>query len=169
MGKPASGYRVAAIEIAPAQVRVRAPSREIAGLQRVDAEAIDVAGMAADGERVAAITTSGNFIRIDPGEVAVKVPIAPIIATKEFQGVQVTVRNADYPARVQPPKMNVTVRGAKLELGKLNLGDALFVDGDGMTPGTYNAPVQVQLPQGVELLHLWPDKVKITIRRVARR
>jgi YbbR domain-containing protein len=168
MGKPASGYRIGSIEVTPAQARVRAPSRELAGLQKVDAEAADVTGLAAETERVAAITTSSGLMRIEPTEVTIRVPINPIITTREFQGVPIAVRNTDYQSRVQPPKINVTVRGAKLELGKLDLGDALFVDGDGMKPGAYNAAVQVQLPQGVELLRLWPDKVKITIRRAAR-
>ena len=97
-----------------------------------------------------------------------KIRLAPVIATKDFHGVPVTVRNTEYESRLQPPRINVTLRGAKLELSKLNLSGVVFVDGDGMEPGTYDAPVQVQLPQGMELLRLWPDKIRITIRRAAR-
>jgi hypothetical protein len=109
------------------------------------------------------------MMRIEPAEVMVKVAIAPVIATKDFHAVPVTVRDIPFTSKLQPTHINLTVRGARLELSKLDLSRSVFVDGDGMLPGTYNTPVQVQLPQGVELLHLWPDKVRITIKRPPRR
>jgi hypothetical protein len=105
---------------------------------------------------------------VEPSEVMVKIQLAPVIATKDFHGVPVTVRDTGYQSRLQPPRINLTLRGPKLELAKLDLSGAVFIDGDGMEPGTYKTPVQVQLPQGVELRHLWPDKVRIIIRRTAR-
>lgn len=168
IGVPADGYRIGPIETIPPRVQARAPSRELTALETVDTEAVDVAGLATDTERVAAITTAGSMMRIEPSEVTVKIALAPVIGTKDFHGVPVTVRDTEYQLRLQPSRINLTLRGAKLELSKLDLSGAVFVDGDGMAPGTYNTPVQVQLPQGVELLHLWPDKVRITIRRPAR-
>jgi len=168
IGAPADGYRIGSIETLPPRVEVRAPSREFAAVETVDTEAVDVAGLATETERVAAITTSGPMMRIDPSEVTVKIGLAPVIAAKDFHGVPVTVRDTLYQSRLQPPRINLLLRGAKLELSKLDLSSAVFVDGDGMMPGTYDTAVQVQLPQGVELLHLWPDKVRITIKRPPR-
>jgi YbbR domain-containing protein len=168
IGAPADGYRIGSIETIPPRVQVRAPSHEFAALGTVDTEPVDVTGLAAETERVAAITTSGIMMRIDPPEVTVKVGLIPVVAAKDFHGVPVAVRDTQYQSRLQPPRINLTVRGAKLELSKLDLSNAVFVDGDGMAPGTYNTPVQVQLPHGMELLHLWPDKVRITIRRPPR-
>jgi YbbR domain-containing protein len=168
IGTPADGYRIGPIEITPPRVSVSAPSREIANLETVDTEAIDATGIATEAERVAAITSAGGMMRIEPSEVMVKIGLAPVIATRDFHGVPVAVRDIEYQTRLQPPRINLSLRGAKLELAKLDLSGAVYVDGDGMAPGTYNTPVQVQLPQGVELLHLWPDKVRMTIRRPAR-
>ncbi len=168
IGKPADGYRIGSIDITPPLVRVRAPSREIARLETVDTEAIDVTGLASDMEHIAAIASASGMMRVEPTEVTVKIGLAPVIASKDFHGLPVTVRDSGHQSRLQPPRINLTLRGPKLQLSKLDLSGAVFVDGDGMEPGTYNAPVQVQLPQGVELLHLWPDKVRITIRRAAR-
>jgi len=168
IGTPADGYRIGPIEVTPSQVRVRAPSKEIANLEAVDTEAVDVTGLATETEHVAAITSAGSMMRIEPSEVVIKIGLVPIIATKDFHGVPVTVRNTEYESRLRPPRINVTLRGAKLELSKLDLSGVVFVDGDGLEPGTYDAPVQVQLPHGMELLHLWPDKIRITIRRAAR-
>jgi YbbR domain-containing protein len=168
IGAPADGYRIGSIEIAPPRVQVRAPSRQIASLETVDTEAVDVAGLATETVHIAAITSAGGMMRVEPSEVMVKIQLAPVIATKDFHGVPVTVRDTGYQSRLQPPRINLTLRGPKLELAKLDLSGAVFIDGDGMEPGTYKTPVQVQLPQGVELRHLWPDKVRIIIRRTAR-
>jgi YbbR domain-containing protein len=169
VGTPADGYRVASIEALPAEVRARAPSREIANLATIDTEAVDVAGLAADTQRPVAVTTPGGMVRLEPSEVMIKVSIAPVLTTKLFHGVPVTVRNSTYPSTLQPSRINLQVRAAKLQLNKLDLNDAVYVDGDGLEPGTYNTPVEVQLPPGVELLRLWPDKVRITLRHNTRR
>jgi YbbR domain-containing protein len=167
-GTPADGYRIGSTESTPPRVQARAPSKELANLESVDTEALDLTGLAADADRVAAITTTGEMMRIEPTEVMVKIGITPVIASKDFRGVPVTVRNTDFQAVLQPDRINLTIRGAKLDLPKLNLSGAAFVDGDGLDPGTYNTPVQVQLPQGMDLQRIWPDKVRITIRRTAR-
>jgi YbbR domain-containing protein len=167
-GTPADGYRIGSIEITPPRVQAKAPSKEVANLETVDTEAVDVSTLDSDTDRVAAITSPANMVRIEPPEVMVKIRLVPVMATKDFRGVLVTVRDTEYQSRLQPARINLIVRGAKLELSKVDLSGAVFVDGDGLEPGTYNAPVQVQLPPGMELLHLWPDKVRVTIRRAAR-
>jgi YbbR domain-containing protein len=91
--------------------------------------------------------------------------LVPVITTKQFHGVPVTVHETRYESDLQPARINLQLRGAKLNLNKLDLSGAVYVDGNGLEPGTYNTPVQVRLPQGVELLRLWPDKVRITVRR----
>jgi YbbR domain-containing protein len=167
-GTPADGYRIGSIEVTPSRVQVRAPSKEIANLEAVDTEAVDVTGLTTDIEHVAAITSAGGMMRVEPSEVMVKIGLAPVIATKDFHGVPVIIRNTQYQSKLEPSRVNLTLRGAKLELNKLDLSGVAFVDGDGVEPGTYNMPVQVQVPQGMELLHLWPYKIRVTIRQVAR-
>jgi YbbR domain-containing protein len=167
-GTPADGYQISSIEATPSRVQVRAPSRQFAYLGAVNTDTIDLTGIAANVERVAAITSAGGIMRVEPTEVMVKIGIAPVIATKDFHGVPVTVRNTAYQSKLEPPRVNLILRGAKIVLGKLDVSSAAFIDGDGMQPGTYNMPVQVQLPQGMELLRIWPDKIRVTIRQVAR-
>ncbi len=167
-GTPADGYRIGSIETTPPQVEARAPSRELAGVETIDTEAVDVAGMSSETQHAAAITSRGVMMRVDPAEVMVKIEFAPVIVTRQFHGVPVTVRDTQYQSSLRPPRINLMLRGAKPEVGKLNLSGAVYVDADGVEPGTYNMPVQVQLPQGVESLHIWPDKVRITIKRTAR-
>ena len=167
VGTPADGYQIGPIEITPPRVLVRAPSKEIANLEMIDTEPVNVTGVTTETEHVVAITLAGSMMRLEPSEVMIKIGLVPVIATRDFHGVPVTVRNIAFESRLEPPRINVTVRGTKLELSKLDLSGIVFVDGDGMEPGTYDVPVQVQLPQGMELLRLWPDKIKIIIKQTA--
>jgi YbbR domain-containing protein len=167
-GRPADGYQVGAIEITPPVVRVRAPSRQLTNVEAVDTEALDVTGLAADTAHLAAVVSPGGLMRVEPTQVMVKIATSPVISNKDFHGVPVVVRDTDFQSRVVPGRINLTLRGPILQLRKLNLTGAAYIDGDGMEPGTYNVPVQVQLPPGVELLHLWPDKVRIRVRPAAR-
>src|SRR5215472_14480315 len=73
IGTPADGYRLGSIEIAPSRVRVIAPSMEIAHLEKVDTEAVDVTSLTTKTERVAAITSTGSMMRIEPSEVMVQI------------------------------------------------------------------------------------------------
>ena len=134
----------------------------------VDTEALDVTGLATDITHLAAVVSPGAMIRVEPTQVMVKIAPSPVISSKDFHGVPVVVRDADFQSRVVPGRINLTLRGPILQLRKLNLTGAAYIDGDGMEPGTYNVPVQVQLPPGVELMHLWPDKVRIRVRPAAR-
>jgi len=167
-GTPADGYRISAIQVTPSKVQVKAPSHEIANLETVNTDVVDVAGVAAETEHVAAITSAGAMTRMEPSEVMVKVEVAPVIVTKDFHGVPVTVHNTTYQSKLEPARVNLILRGAKLELSKLDMSGVAFVDGDGVGPGVYNMPVQVQVPPGMELQHLWPEKIKVTIRQMAR-
>jgi YbbR domain-containing protein len=167
IGTPADGYRIGSIESTPPRVKARAPSRQLAGLEAVDTEAVDISGATSDTQRDAAITLPSGSVRIEPSEVMVKVTLASVIVNKDFRAVPVIVHDSAFQSTLLPPRINLTLRGPKLELAKLDLGGAVFVDGDGLEPGAYNTPVQVQLPPGVELLHLWPDKVRIIIKRAA--
>jgi YbbR domain-containing protein len=168
IGAPADGYRVGSVEMTPSHVGVRGPSKEIANIETVDTEPFDVSGLASDTERGAAIASAEGTARVEPAEIMVKLGVVPVIVTRDFHGVEVTMRNSPFQPRLQPPRVNLTLRGAKLELNKLDLSGAVFVDGDGMGPGTYNTPVQVTVPQGMEVLRLWPEKIRIIIRRTAR-
>jgi YbbR domain-containing protein len=71
MGAPADGYRIVSLEASPTTVHARAPSKQLASLSAVDTEAVDVTGLAAGTERVAAVTSPGGMMRIEPSEVMV--------------------------------------------------------------------------------------------------
>jgi YbbR domain-containing protein len=164
-GKVADGYRIASIEFTPSTVRVRAPSKQLARIEAVDTEAVDLTGLSTDVTRQVALASPGEMSRVEPTQVTVKISLSQEITSRDFHGVPVEVRDTDYQSKVAPERINLTVRGPKRTLAKLVLKGAVYVDADGLEPGSHDAAVQVQLPQGVELLRQWPEKVRIRIRR----
>jgi hypothetical protein len=88
-----------------------------------------------------------------------------VIADREYRKLSVQVRDSDYKFRVIPQRINLTVRGPRLKLGKLDLRGAVYVEADGMPPGYYDVAVQVTLPDGVELVRQTPEKVRLRMFR----
>jgi YbbR domain-containing protein len=170
-GAPAAGYHVSASEVTPRTVTVRGPSKQLAHLEEVASEPVELNGTTANlGRRVALIAPFGHA-RVDPAEVTANVTITPIIVEKEFHGIPIQVRESDYLFRIVPAHVNLTVRGAQLALAGLDFKQAAYVEAEGMAPGVYDATVQVTLPEGVELVHQSAMKVKLVIyrgRRTAR-
>jgi YbbR domain-containing protein len=164
-GSAADGYRIATASFTPSTVRVRGPSKELNRIDTVDTEAVDVSGLSTDSTRQVALASPGEMVREEPTEATVTIRIAQQITSRDFRNVPVEVRDSDYPSKVTPDRINLALRGPKLVLARLDLKGAVYVDADGLGPGLHSATVQVQLPQGVELLRQWPEKVTIRIRR----
>ncbi|HKV55445.1 MAG TPA: CdaR family protein [Candidatus Binataceae bacterium] len=163
-GRIADGYRIASIQATPSSVRVRAPSRQLARIDTINTESVDISGLSGPFTRALAVVAPGGMARVTPTEVIVRITLTPVMASKDFHGVPIVVRNTDHQTKVEPERVNLTLRGPKLVLGKLDLKGAVYVDADGLTPGSHDATVQMQLPEGVELQRQWPEKVRIRIK-----
>jgi YbbR domain-containing protein len=160
-GKVADGYKITQTEIVPNAVRLRGPSKELAQIERVETEAFDVAGLSAEASRDLPLVAPGGMVRVNPTQVTARVVLAEVIGDREYRRLPVQVRDSGYRFNVIPQRINLTVRGPRLKLGKLDLRGAVYVEADGMPPGYYDMPVQVTLPDGVELVRQTPEKVRL--------
>jgi len=160
-GKIAEGYRLAVTEITPATVTLRGPSKELARIDAVDTEPMDVRGLTASVSSVLGITVPAGKIRVDPEEVTVRVAVASVVGYREFRGVAIAVRDSDWRYKVEPSRAAVTVRGPQPDLAKLDLSNAVYAEAAGMSPGLHTLAVQVNLPDGIELVRQAPTKVRV--------
>jgi len=112
-----------------------------------------------------AIPTPAPGVRIESPAVTVTATIAPIIKEKEFRAVPVQVRNSVNVTRTWPARVSLVLRGPQLTLDHLDLAKAAYVDADGLGPGYYDASLELDLPDGVELVHETPGRVKLRIYR----
>jgi YbbR domain-containing protein len=165
-GKAAAGYKVDATEVAPATVKIRGPSKELARIEQVETEPLDLSSLGTDFTRSVTLDQPNGMLRVQPEEVTARVTITAAITNREFQGVPVLVRDSDFKFKVDPSRVNVILRGPALALSRLNLAaGSVYVEADGMTPGLHTATVQMALPDGIEVVRQSPQKVKLRISR----
>ena len=167
-GPVAKGYQINSIELQPAAVSVSGPSRFVAPLTRAETDPFDVHGADSDLERVVGILNPAPDVRLTVVRVLAKVDIGAEIASREFRDVDVQVRDTDFKSRVEPGKATITLRGPILKLASLNPKGIVYVDAQGGEPGLLVLPLEVDLPDGMQLVKQEPVKVRLRIYREKR-
>jgi hypothetical protein len=164
-GKVADGYRVASVEVRPATISISGPSRYVSQLNQIETQPFVVKGISTDIERSAALAEWNPSVRYSVALVDARVDVAEQIADREFKGVTVEVKDPDYKYRVDPKRATLTIRGPTLKLSNLDAKGIAFVDAKGVEPGSHELPLQIVLPNGMELVRQSPDKVRLRMYR----
>jgi YbbR domain-containing protein len=168
-GQPAAGYRIASAKANPSAVTVRGPSRFVFHTDSVQTSPVEVDGAKGDISRpVSLLPPSDRVAVVGQQAVEAQVSIGEIIAKREFRGLQVEVRDTPYRVKVDPQRIAVTVRGPINQLYGLDLHGSVYVTAEDAEPGLRDLPVQVELPEGIELVRANPDNVKVRIYRQKR-
>ncbi len=168
-GQPAAGYRIASARANPSVATVRGPSRFVFHTDGVQTSAIEVNGAKGDvAQPVSLLPPSDRVTVLGPQAVEAAVSISAIIADREFRGLEVEIRDTDYKVKVEPQKIAVTVRGPVNQLSGLDLRGSVFATAEDVPPGSHDLPVQIELPDGIQLVRATPDNVKVRIYRQKR-
>jgi YbbR domain-containing protein len=162
-GPPPAGYAIGDIELKPAAVTVSGPQRAISQLDQIDTEPIDISSATNDLNKSIELNPPGGLVRMAEEVVEARVAIHELLTDREFRGVQVAVREANFKYRVQPRQVSVTVRGPARRLSSLSLDGVVFVNAQGAAPGIHELPVQVELPGGIEVVRQAPERVKLRL------
>lgn len=161
-GMLAKGYTISAEEIKPPAVKISGPLHDVSQLQRVETAPLDVSGASADISRAVNLISPG-WLKASVEQVEATVKVKEVIGDRRFRGVPIQVRDTVYKFSLDPPQAEVTVRGPILKLAALSLDTAVYVDARGTEPGLHELPVQVDLSQGLELVHQTPLKAKVLL------
>jgi YbbR domain-containing protein len=165
-GKPAAGYKVVSTEVRPAQIAATGPSRFITNQKHLNTEPLGIQDAANDIDAPVRVLDPGPHVKLAANVVEAKVILQPMTAQREFRGVKVRVHDAASRTRIEPAEANVIVRGPAPKLSKLDLSDSVFVDASGLLPGGWHVkPVQVKLPDGMQLVRQEPQKVRLRVYR----
>jgi YbbR domain-containing protein len=167
-GKVAPGYQISAVEITPPSVTAMGPSRFVAPLTSIGTEPFDLHGLDADADRTVDIATPNPEVGFSAGRVQAKVSIAEMITDREFRAVEVEVKDSDFKFRVDPKQATLTIRGPAVRLAGLDAKGLAYVDAKGIAPGSHELPLQVTLPDGMQLVRQSPDKVRLRMYREKR-
>ena len=168
-GHPAPGYRIASVRANPPTATVRGPSRFVLRLDNLQTSPVELNAARSDIDQSAVLIPPGERMTlVGPQTVEAVVAINEVIVKREFRDLAVEVRDTDYKARVQPQRIAVTVRGPLNLLTGLNLRGSVYVTAEDMDPGLHDLPVQIELPDGIQLVRATPDNVKVRLYKPKR-
>ncbi|HUO05944.1 MAG TPA: CdaR family protein [Candidatus Binataceae bacterium] len=166
-GKVAPGYKITSIATVPPSISAVGPSRQVSDLARAVTEPFDVSGLTANVERNVDLAPppAAGWVRFSASQVVARVEVAQEVAEREFRAVDIDVRDSDYKFRIDPKQGSVTIRGPAAKLNAVSPAGLLYVDAKGDVPGLHELPLKVNLPDGMRVVRLSPDKVKLRTYR----
>jgi YbbR-like protein len=168
-GKPAAGYHITSVSVKPSNVELEGPGRYLAQIKRVKSAPVEVAGIKDTIIQQVKLRSPRQRVTIKGAQTAeATINVSAIIENREFHKLPVDVRNTAHKVRVNPREVSVTVRGPINQLSNLKLSGAVYVSAEGIPPGEHKLPVQVTLPDGVQLVHASPNKVAVVIYQAHR-
>jgi YbbR domain-containing protein len=159
--KVAPGYTISSVDIVPPSVTIVGPSRYVSPLTFVSTEPFDLTGLTSDANRSVDIAPPDPSLGLSTGHVDARVNVAEAITDREFRAVQVEVKDSDFRYRVEPKQATLTIRGPAVKLAGLAPKGLAYVDANGLEPGSHELPLQVTVPDGMQLVRQTPDKVKL--------
>lgn len=168
-GQPAAGYRVKLAKANPPAATVRGPSRFVFHTDSVRTSPVDVNGAKTNINQPVSLSPPGDRVTVlGPQTVEAAVSIGEIIADREFRGLPIEVRDTDYKVKVEPQRIAITVRGPLNQLSGLDLRGSVFASAEDMEPGAHNLTVQIELPDGIQLVRAIPGNVRVRLYRQKR-
>ncbi len=160
-GKVEPGYTITSVDITPPTVTIAGPSRFVTPLTSVSTEPFDLKGLTSDTSRSVDIAAPNPALGFSTGHVDARVNVAEAITDREFRAVDVEVKDSGFKYRVEPRQVTLTIRGPAVKLAGLAPKGLAYVDAKGVAPGSHELPLQVTLPDGMQLVRQSPDKVRL--------
>jgi YbbR domain-containing protein len=160
-GKVVPGYQISSVELTPASVTAIGPSRFVAALTSVGTVPFDLRGLNADADRTVDIASPNPAVGFSTSRVDARLDVTETITDREFRGVDVAVKDSDFKFRVEPRQATLTIRGPAVKLATLDAKGIAYVDAKGVEPGSHELPLQVTLPDGMQLVRSSPEKVRL--------
>jgi YbbR domain-containing protein len=164
-GKVEAGYTISSVDISPPNVTVVGPSRYVAPLTFLRTQPFDLRGLTADTSRTVDIEPPDPSVGLSTGHVVAKVNVTEAISDREFRGVDVAVKGSDFKYRVEPRQATLTIRGPAIKLASLAPKGLAYVDATDLAPGSHDLPLQVTLPDGMQLVRQSPQRVRLRVYR----
>ncbi len=171
IGNPAPGYEAVDRVVTPPTVLLDGPDSVLDDIVSVVTEPVSVEGaMAPVSARVglAGLPEGVHVVEPTDGQVSVVVQVRQrgVTQTLNNQPVVVTDVGPGLAARVQPSEIAVVIFAGEDTLATLRAGAVrASVSAAGLEPGTYQLPLSVAVPAGVQWIRTEPDVVQVVVTR----
>ncbi|MBD2871726.1 CdaR family protein [Paenibacillus arenilitoris] len=151
------GLSLVSVKPSIAEVTVYGDTKSLEGVQVYDGAVLDLSKVEESGTFQVKTQLIDGVKIIEPAEIDVEVVVAPVV-TRTMTAIPVTVEGeADgQTAKFLVPadgKFSLTVSGAESVISKLTAADIrIIVNVDGLKPGVYDVPLQVDVPAYVQIV-----------------
>ncbi|ODS32606.1 MAG: hypothetical protein SCARUB_02258 [Candidatus Scalindua rubra] len=168
-GVPAPGYEINGEFFYPSKVIVTGPVNILKEADTINTSPIDINGITSkqnrtfpwnvDLENNISIVKDDKYIFVPvqcEERINVWFQISEQVSIKEFKKVKINVfhpTNYDYKVKLKEEYVNLSLKGPKLILDRLNSDDIMaYIDVSSLIPpGPYNQPVICNIPEGLEM------------------
>ncbi len=151
-------------KVTPAQISITGPERLVREIEVVKTLPLDLDG-AKPGriKRDLMLDLEADYLTLSSPEVHVELLLEEPVEEGKTGTIAIVVRNTVGEATVSPPGVVLTVKGPRSKVAALELPNgAVYVDAQGLEPGTHRLKPLVTLPAGIVLVHeLKEVRVKI--------
>lgn len=165
-GRPAGDLRITESKVTPEEVEVRGPSRLVRDITVAKTEPLDISD-AVPGllRRDVGLDFAPEYLTMSSPNVHVELMLEEPVEEAKTGPIVIVVRNAVGDATVDPREVALQVRGPRSRVKALELPNgAVYVDAEGLAPGTHRIQPLASLPAGIELVRdLKTVRVKIGI------
>ena len=164
-GTPAGGFEIESVTVDPPAVTVQGNAEQLAGLVKIDTEAIPVTGLSSKTTRQVALSMPSGVVPVDIDSVEVVITLRPVTATRSFDvGLELVGTDPAFTYQVGVDRVLLTVGGSTVDLDRLD-GATLVaqLDVKDLAAGTHDVRVTADLPGGVTLVAASPATVTVTV------
>jgi YbbR domain-containing protein len=168
-GYPAEGYELSSYTLSPNQVVVDGPLRIMEGLSELSTDIVDLGG------RNEAFSLPVKIMNRDPlliirgdGTTEFRGVITRLVSVSSIDNLPVRISGLQEQFTAEPAVTfgSIRIGGSEADLGG-SLPSGLFLNlncGDIDVPGTYNIPVQVDVPAPFTLIRSEPGVITVEVR-----
>ncbi|MBM4286714.1 MAG: hypothetical protein FJ135_00945 [Deltaproteobacteria bacterium] len=168
-GSPVPGFELSEVVLTPKEVLMRGPKNDINQLKFINTIPIDISRLSSSIARDVELDFQNlplTYLENQP--IIAKIGIRPKLQTKTFTNIAVEANGAAGPVRLQPPRITVTVRGPVTNLEHLRAEDLNSrVNVKNLKSGRHQVPVNVELPEGFELVKVSPEILTVRVLKPA--
>lgn len=167
-GDPKEGYAISSVDFQPTNILVVGDASDLAKVDEIMIDDIDVTGLAEDLEtsiQIANYLPSGIAIAENVEEIMVKVGIEALAdksLTLTGDSISIVGKKEGYSYKLTNNNLGVKVRGLKDTIDNIRIANLLpSIDVTGFEPGVYTFTVSFKEVSGVEILEEVAVEVEI--------
>jgi YbbR domain-containing protein len=171
VGKPATGFVLASIDLDPPEIMVSGPISRLANLEQVATEPISAEGLRETYSQSLRVLIDDPFVRLPDGNtVEVTLEVQEERIQRELSPVPISKSPSSAEVTLTPASLTIVIAGPRSVVERLRPEHLQArVNVDGLDPGDHRlAPhIEVRLPDGVdiEIISVVPEEVRARLSK----